>query len=121
MKKSKNTRSVGTSYEHIAGAILTCLGYEVMAYHYRCRRGEIDLIARDGKYLVFCEVKYRKNEACGLPSEAVDARKQRRISGCAAYYLMRNGLFDVPCRFDVISIDKHRVNILKNAFSYIGA
>lgn len=73
--------------------------------NYTCRLGEIDLIARDRQYLVFVEVKYRKNLDKGSPLEAVDARKQMRIQKAAAYYLVSRGMGEsTPCRFDVIGI-----------------
>ncbi len=121
MKSQNHTRKVGADYERLATEALRRNGYEILERNYRCRRGEIDLIATEGPYLVFCEVKYRKSRLCGAPFEAVDARKQRKICGCAAYYLMKYGLKDVPCRFDVVSIDdKDTVTVFKNAFPYVG-
>lgn len=113
-----NRREVGTEYEHKAAEHLKGLGYHILEYNYRCRKGEIDLIARDGDYLVFCEVKYRRNTRKGYPSEAVDIRKQRIISGCALYYLMQKGISDIPCRFDVVSIEGEQVTLIKNAFDF---
>ena len=52
----KNQRSVGARYEQVAGKYLEQQGYQILQYNYRCRQGEIDIIARDGEYLVFCEV-----------------------------------------------------------------
>ena len=69
----KNNRRTGTGYERKAGAYLDFLGYKIVTYNYRCRLGEIDLIARDGEYLVFVEVKYRTTSVSGYPAEAVDA------------------------------------------------
>ena len=82
--------------------------------------GEIDVIARDGEYLVFCEVKYRSDSGSGHPAEAVDYRKQRVISKCALYYIMRHGLQDISCRFDVVSIEGNVITLYKNAFDYMG-
>ena len=67
-------------------------------------QGEIDIIARDGEYLVFCEVKYRTDRRKGMPSEAVHIRKQQVISRCALYYMTVNGVWGCPCRFDVVGI-----------------
>ena len=121
---TNNKRLVGAGYERLAGAYLESIGYQITAYNYRCRKGEIDLIARDGEYLVFCEVKYRSDLSKGTPEEAVDHRKQKRISGCALYYLVTHGLTDVPCRFDVIGIlgrgGKPQITHYKNAFAYVG-
>lgn len=112
----QNHRKLGAAYEQAAGYYLEQHGYELIKYNYRCRMGEIDLIARDGEYLVFCEVKYRRNGRRGNPLEAVDAKKQRTIYKCAEYYMMVNHLENVPCRFDVIGIEGHRITLIKNAF-----
>ena len=112
----RNKRKTGAAYEQAAGYYLEQQGYVILQYNYRCRIGEIDLIARDGRYLVFIEVKYRKNGSRGNPLEAVDAKKQYRISRCAQYYLMEKRLGDIPCRYDVIGIEGSRITLIKNAF-----
>ena len=61
-----NKRKTGTEYEELAARWLTGKGFEILEKKYRCRIGEIDLIARDGRYLVFVEVKYRSDEKAGL-------------------------------------------------------
>ncbi len=114
-----NQREVGTSYEQKAGVFLTKKGYQVLEYNYRCRIGEIDIIAKDGAYLVFVEVKYRKNAKKGYPIEAVGLRKQQKISMVASYYCMQKGMWDtVPCRFDVVAILGEEITLLQNAFEY---
>lgn len=115
-----NKRQIGSLYEKRAGEYLLKCGYEILEYNFRCRLGEIDIIARDGNYLVFCEVKYRAGKGAGHPLEAVDVRKQRVISKCAAYYLKIKNLYDIPCRFDVVSIEGETISLVKNAFEYIG-
>lgn len=112
----RSSREVGARYERRAGEYLESLGYKIIEYNYRCRKGEIDLIAKDGEYLVFCEVKFRKDSRKGHPSEAVDYRKQRIISKCAMYYLMEHGLSDIPCRFDVVGMEGGEVLLIKDAF-----
>lgn len=112
----RNKRKTGAAYEQAAGYYLEQQGYVILQYNYRCRIGEIDLIAQDGDCLVFCEVKYRKNGSRGNPLEAVDAKKQYRISRCAQYYLMEKRLGDIPCRYDVIGIESSRITLIKNAF-----
>ena len=98
------------------------LGYEILEYNYRCRAGEIDIVAKDKGCLVFCEVKYRADDQSGHPLEAVDERKKRTIFRCAMYYLSEHRLGDVPCRFDVIGIkgnagvESAEVTHIKNAF-----
>lgn len=119
MKNRCNKRRVGTSYEKIAGTYLEKQGYQVLEYNFRCRCGEIDIIARDGEYLVFCEVKYRSDDRAGHPAEAVNGKKQRTISQCALYYMTVHGVCDAPCRFDVISIENDEITLYKNAFEYV--
>lgn len=115
-----NRRAVGTAYEKQAGAYLAEQGYEILEYNFRCRAGEIDIIARDAEYLVFLEVKYRESEECGNPLEAVDRKKQRVISRAAAYYCLTHGYGETtPCRFDVVAILGKRISLIKNAFEYI--
>ena len=74
-----NKREKGTEYEAVAAKYLEGCGYEIISLNYRCRVGEIDIIAKDEEYLVFVEVKYRKNERMGSPFDAVDFRKQQKI------------------------------------------
>ena len=116
----ENRRREGSRYEKIAGAYLEERGYEILQYNYRCKCGEIDIVARDGAYLVFCEVKYRSGEEKGHPLEAVDARKQARISRCAMYYVTSKGMTDVPCRFDVVGILGEKIVLIQHAFEYLG-
>lgn len=111
-----NRREVGAKFERQAGEYLESLGYEVIEYNYRCKKGEIDLVAKDGEYLVFCEVKYRRDTHKGHPLDAVGYGKQRAISRCAMYYLMEHGLEGVPCRFDVVGLEGEKVFLIKNAF-----
>lgn len=116
-----NKRAVGTTYEKRAGAYLERQGYEIVAYNFRCRLGEIDIIARDGSYLVFAEVKYRRNAANGNPFEAVNDKKQRIISRTAAYYCLTHGYGEtMPCRFDVVAVLGDEIMVVKNAFEYAG-
>ncbi|MDO4344823.1 MAG: YraN family protein [Eubacteriales bacterium] len=112
-----NKRTVGKNYEEQAKLFLESLGMTVLERNFRIRTGEIDLIARDGEYLVFVEVKYRASRRLGDALEAVDARKQQRIFRTAQYYLKEHGLgFDTPCRFDVVGINGSEMTHIKNAF-----
>lgn len=128
MKEKKNNRETGTRYEQIAGLYLEHLGYRILEYNFRCKAGEIDIVARDGEYLVFCEVKYRTDTAKGMPGEAVNLKKQRVISKCALYYITIHGLSFLPCRFDVVGIlgrqdteanPEPAIRLYKNAFDYV--
>ena len=114
--EKQNNRRTGTDYDKAVGYYLEQQGYVVLEYNYRCRIGEIDLIAKDGEYLVFCEVKYRRDSGKGSPLEAVGPKKQRVIYRCASHYLMVHGLTEIPCRFDVIGIERGRITHIRNAF-----
>ena len=74
-----NKRQVGGIYEQKAADYLSRQGFRIIEHNFYSRFGEIDLIAKDGKYLVFIEVKYRRDSACGTPLEAVTLKKQKRI------------------------------------------
>lgn len=115
-----NKRQIGTEKEKLAGAYLEKNGYDIIEYNFRCKQGEIDIIAKDGEYLVFFEVKYRSSSMSGTPFEAVDYKKQRIISRCALFYITKHKVTDVPCRFDVIGVTDKEVEVIKNAFDYIG-
>lgn len=111
-----NKRKIGAAYEQAVGYFLEQEGYVVLAYNYRCPMGEIDIIVMDGEYLVFCEVKYRRDKRKGNSLEAVNLKKQRVIYRCASHYLMIHSIGDIPCRFDVIGIEEGHIVHLKNAF-----
>lgn len=113
----KNKRAVGTQYEQLAADYLTKYGYQILEKNFSCRQGEIDLIARDGKWLVFIEVKYRRTASLGDPAEAVDRKKQERIYQTAKYYLYRfyNGC-EPLCRFDVVVILGEQISLIRHAF-----
>jgi len=116
-----NTRSVGSRYEEIAAEYLKGQGYEILQMNFRTKSGEIDIVARDGSYLAFVEVKYRRTSGAGYAASAVNAAKQRQISRTAALYLIKNRLpEETPCRFDVVALDGGEVKLYKNAFSYCG-
>lgn len=90
--------------ELLAVAHLKACGYNILERNYRAVRGEIDLIAQDGDFIVFVEVKTRRSLKFGLPQTAVTTQKQRQISKVALAYLQAKNLLDAPCRFDVIAI-----------------
>ncbi len=112
-----NTRKVGSEYERYAVKYLEEQGYQLIGCNYRCRFGEIDIIAWDGAYLCFIEVKYRATLAGGYPQEAVNQKKQKRIYQAAARYLQEQRFSEaVRCRFDVIGICPPDTWLIKNAF-----
>lgn len=107
---------MGTFYEAAAKGYIESLDYIVLAVNYRCRLGEIDLIAQEGDYLVFLEIKYRSSTKCGLPRESVNYYKRKRILNVANYYILTHYNREMPCRFDVIEILGEDLTHLKNAF-----
>ena len=116
-KNKKNNRETGSRHELQAAAFLTDRGYVILEKKYRCRTGEIDLIAKDGGYLVFVEVKFRSSKGSGDPAEAVDAKKKSRIAGAARYYLLTRGYGEeTPCRFDVVAVLEDEVRLIQDAF-----
>ena len=90
-----NKRQIGSVYELKASDYLTKKGYQIIERNYRCRIGEIDIIAIERDCLCFIEVKYRKNEKTGDPLEAVDKRKQQKIIRTAQYYLLTHSKYQV--------------------------
>jgi putative endonuclease len=96
--------SLGKSGEECACRELERRGYAILARRYRTRFGEIDIVARDGKTMVFVEVKARTSERYGDPAEAVTLHKQARVTAMAEDYLARRHLHNVPCRFDVVAV-----------------
>ena len=114
-----NRRKTGAEYEQKAMEYLESLGYRFLERNYRCRVGEIDLIARERGTLVFVEVKYRSSSICGRPEEAVDTRKQHTICRVADHYRLTHGIReDCPCRFDVAAIEGKSIRLVRNAFPY---
>ncbi len=112
-----NKRKIGAEYEKLAAEYLEKEGYRILEYNYRCRTGEIDLIAREGKYLVFLEVKYRSGTSMGNALEAVNYRKQSVIRKVAQHYLMMHHFpEDQPCRFDVVGITGNELTLIRDGF-----
>lgn len=95
---------LGRSGEDLAAALYRRRGFRVIDRNYRCPAGEIDLVARRGDLLVFCEVKTRRSSYWGQPSEAVDLRKQARYRRLAASWLRDHRIRRVDIRFDVVSV-----------------
>ncbi|HHW92182.1 MAG TPA: YraN family protein [Firmicutes bacterium] len=118
-------KEIGQLGEEMALRYLRRQGYRILERNFRCRLGEIDLIAREKEELVFIEVKTRTSTRFGLPQEAVNWEKQRRLSRLAQFYLVSRGLAGINCRFDVVAIlltdgGKPRIEIIKDAFPLQG-
>ncbi len=96
----------GVAGEDLACRRLESAGFRIQARNFRCRAGEIDIVASDGPTTVFVEVKDRSSRSHGQGFEAVTFRKRQRIVRAARLYAASRGLSDSPLRFDVISIDR---------------
>ena len=108
---------LGIEGENIACKFLKSKGYKILLKNFRCRQGEIDIIAKDRNEIVFVEVKTRVNFNYGFPSEAVDRNKRNRIIKASKYFLYVKKLENRNIRFDVIEIikkDKFYVRHIKN-------
>lgn len=124
--KEKTTAvSIGNIGEEAAVQAIKKRGYKIIARNYRTKMGEIDIIAKDGEYTVFVEVRLRKSNNFGSPADTIDRRKQQKIIKAAQLYAVKNNIYDAPMRFDAVLINadtdgKKLVNteieIIKNAF-----
>lgn len=117
------TRSLsGSLAEQQALEYLEAAGLTTVCRNFRCRLGEIDLIMRDGEYLVFVEVRYRSGSGFVSAAQSVDRRKQRKIARSARLFMSRQpALCDLPARFDVVAIERAagvplRIQWLRDAF-----
>lgn len=125
-KEKSSTADTGRLGERIAAEYLAGQKYEILVKNYRKSFGEVDIIAREREVLVFVEVKTRKASAYCPPLEAVDARKQRRLSRIAQEYLLSRRMDDIPARFDVIAIVLNQNNQpvtiehIRDAFDFCG-
>jgi putative endonuclease len=98
--------AAGAEGEALACRHLEAQGYAILARNFRCRAGEIDVIARDGVVTVFVEVKDRHGRSHGEGHESVTAGKRRRVVRAARLFAAARGLSEAPIRFDVVSIDR---------------
>ena len=115
-----NNREVGTIYEQKAAQYLEKNGYHVLHKNFRCKIGEIDLIAKSEGYLCFIEVKYRSGTSKGYPAEAITVNKIRKITRTAEFYMLLHKFSqDTPCRFDAVVILEDEMSLIKNAFDSI--
>jgi len=113
-------RSVGEEGEEAAVQYLLRRGYHILQRNYRCRFGEIDLIARDGGTLVFIEVKTRRSRRFGPAASAVTFEKQRHLIKASQMYMTQMKKAYELCRFDVVAVemDAHglRIELITDAF-----
>ena len=116
----------GDAAERRATQLLIDAGYRIVDLNFRCRVGELDIVARDGDALVFVEVRYRSGDEYGSAVDAIGGRKQHRVVRVARYYLAaiesganRSGADQPPftaCRFDVVAITGDELVLVKDAF-----
>lgn len=115
-RKDLGNKAFGAYGEARAARWYEANGYAVVARNWRCREGEIDLVAAIGDTIVFCEVKTRRSDAFGAPAEAVGWRKQRTLRRLAAIWLQQHDVHPRCIRFDVASVVGGRLSILEAAF-----
>lgn len=120
-------KSLGQQGEDLAAKFLKKCGYKILARGLDSRLGELDIVAVDGRTIVFVEVKTRRTTDAGHPADAIDTLKEKRMTQAALGYLKAHGLLQHAARFDVVAItwpqDARRPTIehIKNAFSPVGA
>ena len=112
-----NTTLVGREGEAKAADYLRKKRYEIIGANYRCRFGEIDLIAKKRGLIVFVEVKLRKNDRFGAAADAVTPIKREKLRKTALFWMAATAC-EAPARFDVIEIytETRRINHIENAF-----
>lgn len=117
---TKERLKLGQLGEQLALKTLKRLGYKDIVRNYRCRLGEVDLVAKDGDTLVFVEIKTRRGRSVGIAKEAVDSRKQRQLSRVALSFMKAHDCADAKARFDVVAInldgERPQVEVIRNAF-----
>jgi len=109
-------RALGQAGEERAAAWYRARGYAVLHRNWRCRDGELDLVVRRGRTLVFVEVKARRTDRFGIPAEAITRAKQQRLRVLARRYLEVTDARPGSLRFDVVSILGGRLEVLEAAF-----
>lgn len=112
-------QDIGKTGETLAAEYLKESGYQILETNWRFGKDEVDLIAREGDYMVFVEVKTRQSSLFGEPEESVNKEKQRFLIRAADVYLTKNNI-EIESRFDIVSIlikgNQHKINHIKEAF-----
>ncbi len=123
--KKKTAVSIGALGEEAAALALKKRGYKILERNFRSKMGEIDIIAKDGDYTCFVEVRLRKTNDFGSPADTIGIEKQRKIIKTATVYAVKNNIYDTKMRFDVVLINadvngkipkKADLEIIKDAF-----
>jgi putative endonuclease len=112
----RTTIEIGSDAESDASAALRRAGYCIVERNYRCKAGELDIVARDGDVLVFVEVRSRADDEHGHAAEMVSRAKQRQVARIAAAYLALERPNYDRVRFDVVAITGSRVDVIKDAW-----
>lgn len=113
-----NRANSGGGAEDRAAAFLSERGLKIIERNYRCRFGEIDLIAKSGPSVVFVEVRARASDAFGGAAASITHAKRRKLLATARYYLLCHGAREAACRFDVVLLTgpEPRIEWIENAF-----
>lgn len=118
-----NTRKIGDFYEREVVRYLQKNGYQILERNYRCKFGEIDVIAKapDQRTIIYGETKFRRSSGSGSGLEAVNFKKQRRICKTAMFHYAKYGMAaGLPVRFDVFEVDANgQITHVENAFDYM--
>jgi putative endonuclease len=122
--RASGRSALGRAGEDLAAGWYEAHGYEVLARNWRCREGELDIVARRDRLVVFCEVKARTSEAFGLPAEAVGPLKQARLRRLAALWYADQAPASGrgrqqsggPARFDVACVLGGAIEVIEGAF-----
>ncbi len=126
LAKRVRKQSLGERGEDAAAKFLKRQGFKILARSVDSRLGELDIVAVDGRTVVFVEVKTRRSDDAGRPSEAIDSRKERRMTQSSLAYLKANRLLNYSARFDVVAItwpegaQQPTIEHYKDAFSPVG-
>lgn len=113
-------KALGAKGERLAADFLSRQGYEIIAKNFRYERGEIDIIAKKGELISFCEVKTRTSSAYGSGEDAVNSRKQKQIRKVAEGFISERAFAGYDFRFDVVVVEVRRnetkIRMIENAF-----
>lgn len=123
--RRESTRVLGRAAEAAAAAWLEERGYRILARNHATRRGEVDLICREGDTICFVEVRSRSRLDYGSPADSVGVRKARRVVAAATHWALSHGGLDQPMRFDVVAVDASsegapRFELFRGAFDAEG-
>jgi putative endonuclease len=111
----------GIKGEKLAARALKKMRYKIIERNFTTPAGEIDIVAKDGKCLVFVEVRTRGSTEFGMPQETIRAAKQKKLCNAARWYLQKKKAGDDDCRFDVVAVlmideDEPKIEVIKDAF-----